>query len=183
MRKFLIITVLLLSGCSHLRSDSSAVSDQAKSDAGQVATNASGGIVAVATQLRDNIKVTGEQFRSWLITPPPGKAPDHAIATSYCYHSLTDVLCYRQPIPGWENRLIAYQGTNATPPPLAQTEPLQKHAVDASILTENKVASAKPVFKELPPAPKEEDASPDGQPPLVDPTHEQLPNPGHSPQL
>lgn len=35
--------------------------------------------------------------------PPP------AVESAYCYKTSADVLCYRQPLPGQESRLVAYQ--------------------------------------------------------------------------
>ena len=183
MRKFLITTCFIaLMGCDHYDSDKAVVTSQVEEDADQMATNIEKSGTSVANQVRENVKTTGEQLRSWLITPNPPKKPNNAIVASYCYRALTDVLCYRQPVPGWEGRLIAYQGTNAEPPASAQTQPLPKRIADASLLPENKAANAKPVFKELPPPPPQEEKN-SNELPVFDASHEQLPNPTHSPQL
>ena len=182
LRNGLIFIIFLsISGCDHYDGDKDYVKKQTEEDADQVAKNIESGATSTATIVRDKVKVTGERLRSWLITPTPIKKPN-SIAASYCYRAQTDVLCYRQPVPGWEGRLLAFQGTDVTPPAPAQTQPLPKRVADASTLPENKVASAKPVFKELPPPPKEEEKDPNAMP-VFDAAHEQLPNPLRSPQL
>ena len=183
MRKTLIVTsFLLLCACDHYDDDKAYLVKQTTEDADQVVENAESRATAIASTVRDKAKVTGEKLRTWLITPAPSKKPDQSIASSYCYRSQADVLCYRQPMAGWENRLVAFQGTNAPSPLPAQTQPLPKRVADASILPANKAANAKPVFKELPPPPKAEVKDPDA-PPVFDASHEQLPNPSHLPQL
>lgn len=178
----IVSSLLLLCACDHFDGDKELLKAQAEEDADQIVTNVENSATGTAALVRDKAKVTGNKLRSWLITPLPPKKANQAVAASYCYRSQTDVLCYRQPVPGWEGRLIAYQGTNAPSPEAAQTQPLPKRVADASILPANKAANAKPVFKELPPPPKPVEKDPDA-PPVFDASHEQLPNPTHLPQL
>jgi len=130
---------------------------------------------------RDNLRATSNTIEKW-VTTHPGHEPPQAIASSYCYHSLQDVLCYRQPMPGWENRLIAYQGTNALPPEPAIMQLLPKQPVEADMLPANRVANSKPVFSTMPVSVKEGGKSSD-QPQVIDSSHEQLPDPALAPQL
>lgn len=183
VRKLLIIAgFFVLSGCDHLEEDKDATVKVVTDDADQVATNIENRGVSIADNVRDHAKMTGEQLRKWWITPLPAKPGPKAVASSYCYKVLQDILCYSQPMPGWEYRLVAYQGSGAAAPPRPVTEPLPKRVVNPNVLPENRVANAKPVFTSLPPAPKEEEKNTD-QPAMLDPTHEQLPNPIASPQL
>ena len=183
MRKILIsIAFLALAACDHAAEDKAAVTAQAEEDADLVGTDLEKKGTDLASLTRDNLRKTSEKLREWLITPRPPKKPNNAIAASYCYHAQSDITCYRQPMPGWEGRLVAYQGTNAVAPDAAQMQPLPKREVIASVLPENKVANAKPVFTELPVSPKPEEKNSD-QAPVLDSAHEQLPNPALSPQL
>lgn len=47
--------------------------------------------------------------------PPPPPLP---IASSYCYRTMADIVCYRDPQPGAESRLVGYQE-----PPLSSLNP------------------------------------------------------------
>ncbi len=183
MRKILLsIALLALTGCEHLDEDTAAAHSQVVEDADLVGTDLEKKGTDVASTARDNIAKTGERMRKWLIEPRPAPKPDNSIASAYCYHAQTDVLCYRQPMVGWENRLVAYQGTNAVSPDPAQTKPLPKRELVVEVSPEHKVANAKPVFTELPVPPKPEEKNSD-QAPVLDASHEQLPNPSMSPQL
>lgn len=134
-----------------------------------------------ADTFRDNVKKTANKVQEWWFTPLPSTEP-LPVRASYCYKAQTDVLCYREPMPGWEHRLVAYQGTGAEAPPAPSMELLPKQTGDTSKLAENRVASTKPVFVEPPPEPKEapKDA---GSPAVEDKSHESLPDPATSPQL
>lgn len=118
----------------------------------------------------------------WL-TPMPKEVPK-PVTSSYCYHTLQDILCYRMPMPGWENRLVAYQGTDAPPPPPATMELMAKGAVVAAPLPQARAAEAKPIFAEVPadPTVKNKNSTSD-VPAVVDASHEQLPDPTLAPQL
>jgi|GEM_PF-1901742 len=179
---FILAGFFSLAGCDHFDEDKAATQQVLEEDADHIADNIENRGVTIADSVRDNAKRTGEKLRSWWITPPPAKPGPRAIASSYCYKTLQDVLCYGQPMPGWEHRLIAYQGTTAAPPAQALMQPLPKRIVNPDVLPENRVANARPVFTSLPPAPKEEEKN-TNEPAVLDPTREQLPNPTFSPQL
>lgn len=162
-----------------------------------------------------------DRMADWM-RPVPKPGPPQPIAASYCYTVLQDIMCYRKPMPGWEHRLVAYQGTNAPAPPPALMEPLPKRQ-DEIVLAKveekpadkkpeetkdsekkepekkeapkktdvkkdegaKRAEAAKPVFDEIPnaaehEAPKDENSA---TPTIVDPTHEQLPDPSLAPQL
>src|SRR5690606_10093232 len=134
-----------------------------------------------ANIVRDNIKVTNKKIVDWWTYEPEVKPP-HAIASSYCYKAQSDVMCYRQPMPGWEHRLIGYQGTFAEAPPPALMQPLPSASVDKSKLPENRIANATPVFDEIPEEIKLEPENPeDMQAP--ENVRENIENPALAPQL
>lgn len=136
----------------------------------------------LANNAKDAIYETTYKVQDWAMTPPKGKGEPLPVASTYCYKAQTDVLCYRQPMPGWEGRLVAYQGTDALPPPPPVMQLLPKANKDKSMLPENRVAASKPVFPEKPPEEKQEVKDPNA-PELPSSLNEQLPDPSQSPQL
>lgn len=136
----------------------------------------------LANDTKDSIYETSYQIKDWAMTPPAPPKPPLEVADTYCYRVLQDILCHRQPMPGWEDRLVGYQGTHATSPTPAQMELLAKRKDDPSILPANRVANAKPVFTSLPPLPKETEKSTESAP-AVDSSHEILPDPALAPEL
>ena len=150
-----------------------AVPPQAKSSAKRVATN-----------VRDNVRHNSKKLKEWWFYDPDKGKHKQAIATSYCYSVLQDIVCYRQPMPGWEHKLVGYQGTGALPPPTATTEPLPTLAQNAAKLPENRLTTTKPVFKEMPAElEKEKKDTGDLTMPVTDSAQEILPDPNNSPQL
>lgn len=149
---------------------------QALDNAGAVANK-------FADQARENAYETSYQVQEWAMKKPEVKPPG-VIAQRYCYHSLQDILCYRAPMPGAEQRLVAYQGTFAEPPPPAVTQLLPTHPFDSSQLPENRIANATPVFIGLPPDIQEEGPQ---SPPVIDLNPANIPaerpNPELAPQL
>lgn len=146
-----------------------------------------------ANQFRDNMKKTADKVEEWWFTPLPSKEP-LPVQASYCYKAQTDTLCYRQPMPGWEHRLIAYQGTNAAPPPPAVMQLMPKRTPDAAQMPENRMANAQPVFVQAAPDAKEvakeaaketagEAPKDPSAPTTLDSSQEILPDPAVSPQL
>ena len=136
----------------------------------------------VADNVKDSIYSTVYTVQDWAMTPPKGKGEPLPVANSYCYRAQTDVLCYRQPMPGWEGRLVAYQGTDALAPPPPVMVLLPKSAKGKALSAENRVAAAKPVFKERPKDPVEAPKDPNA-PEMPSSLNEQLPDPSQSPQL
>lgn len=136
------------------------------------------------SDFKNNVYKGARELRDWWLTPPEHKPP-RAVPPSYCYRTFQDVVCYRQPVAGWENRIVAYQGTGAPPPPPAVTQPLPTRSANVAMQPQNRINASQPVFVNIPPAPKEEvvkpqDASVSAAP---DPSAEALPDPTHSPQL
>lgn len=166
-----------------VKRDYGVLEQQVKEDSAQVQENWGKDISRGANQMRDNIKKTGRKLREWWLTPLPDPQPT-PLATSYCYTSFQDVLCYRQPVPGWEHRLLAYQGTGAAPPPPSITKPVPLAGDDQSKLAVNRVANSKPVFVTMPEDAKAEKQD-DDQPSVIpaDSLHETLPDPALAPQL
>ena len=138
----------------------------------------------VANDIKQNMETTEEHWDKWSTpTPKKGKQP---VPVSYCYRSLQDILCYRQPMPGWEARLVGYQGTGAMPPEYAQTQPLARRISTTSMLPANRAQSAKPLVVGEVPKPKsdEEQTMTDDPAALAaDPIHESLPDPVSSQQM
>ncbi len=151
-----------------------AVPPQAKSSAKRVATN-----------VRDNVRHNSKKLKEWwFYDPEKDKKHAHAIPASYCYSVFQDVVCYRQPMAGWEHKLVGYQGTGALPPPVATTEPLPSLAQNAARLPENRLTSTKPVFKEIPAdLEKDKKDAADAGMPENNSAQEILPDPTNAPQL
>jgi hypothetical protein len=140
-----------------------------------------------ATQLTQDAKDAAyesadraKDFGKWLITPPEKPQPN-AIAASYCYNVMQDILCYRQPLPGGEFRLAGYQGTGAEAPPPAIMRPLPLRDTDMSKVPVNRVAGAQPVFVNIPDAVKEDKDKASITPQEI--SREPLPDPALAPQL
>ena len=140
---------------------------------------------SAATTLKDNVHNTAERVEGWLMTPPE-KKPKQAVPTSYCYQSFQDILCYRQPMPGWESRLVGYQGTGAKPPQVAVMKALPTRATGVDMSPEMRAENAKPLVhkntQEAKPA-EEEVASGEVKTITIDAAHESLPDPTLAPQL
>jgi hypothetical protein len=138
----------------------------------------------VANQIRDNVHATARHLKNWWTYDPNAQVANKTVPDSYCYRAQGDVLCYRAPMPGWENRLIGYQGTFAKAPSPVMMEPLPGQSVDAAMLPANRVASAKPVFTAMPEEIKEEPKNPE-ELLEADPqnAHETIADPTLSPQL
>lgn len=134
----------------------------------------------VANNIRDNIKATADHVEEWWNYEPEVKYPN-PVPNTYCYRSYGDVLCYRAPMPGWEHRLVGYQGTYADAPPPPMMEPLPGKSGE-KMLPANRVAAAQPVFLEMPEEIKEEKKIED----LAEPAPENLrevSDPALAPQL
>ncbi len=137
----------------------------------------------VADDVRDNIKRTGEHLRSWLITPLPS-TEKQPMPTRYCYRVLQDILCYRQQMPGWEGKLVGYQGAVAAPPAPAVMKVMPLRADNPAELPANRAANTKPVFAEMPTDSKEtKDSGTAADAVTIDSGHETLPDSALSPQL
>ncbi len=137
-----------------------------------------------ATGLKDNMHLTFDKLKKWAMTPPPNP-PKKAVPASYCYQSLQDILCYRQPMPGWEARLVGYQGTDAAEPPAAMIKPMPVRVADNTMLPANRAKTSKPLTVKAAVAakPEEEQAEPEIKTISVDAAHESLPDPALAPQL
>ena len=208
MKHAYLIGLLLLTGCSTTTTVSDSVSDGYYGVKDAVRDTASGTKSAVKNTAlavkagaveaydhtsnllgaaKDGMYHNTDRLADWM-RPPAPPAPPLPIAASYCYKALQDVLCYRQPMPGWEHRLLAYQGTNAAPPSAAKIIPLPQQQASAAEPVEKKLAGSTPVFDKIPSADDGKALDPNAvidpnSPTMVDPTHEQLPNPANSPQM
>lgn len=155
--------------------------------AGIVAERNASEAVAHTYNLEQSIKANFyhnvDRIADWIRPDVP--KPPQPVAASYCYSALQDILCYRAPMPGWEHRLIAYQGTGAPPPVPSTMKLLPVHVVDNTMLPETRAANAKPVFAKPPEELKTEktEESTSVNTGAVDATHEQLPDPALAPQL
>lgn len=138
-----------------------------------------------ADNLKDSVYETAYAIDDWANTPPKGEGELLPVPHRYCYRAQGDILCYRQPMPGWEGRLVAYQGTDAKEPPRQVMQLLPKSAKNEAVTPESRVAGAKPVFNDLPkqealPGIEDVDGEVEVQP---DSANEVLPDPTASPQL
>lgn len=190
MHKILIIfSLLALCSCDHFEQDKEEAVVQAKQDAKTVESNVTKNAMRVANNVRDSIKNTNEHVRDWWITPLTSNAKQ-PMPTRYCYRVMQDVLCYRQQMAGWENKLVAYQGEGALPPTPATMKLLPLRSDDKNALPENRAASAKPVFTSMPEETKESkdennnnSSGNNTEAVTVDSSHETLPDSALAPQL
>lgn len=181
---FIIFSLLILCSCDHFEEDKETATVQAKKDVKQVEENVDKSVTRMANNVRDSIKRTNDRLRDWWLTPLP-KDIKKTIPTRYCYKVLQDILCYREQMAGWENRLVGYQGTSAEPPTPATMKLLPQRADNPEKLPANVAAKATPVFAAIPENTKEsKDSSiPTNEPVTIDSMHEILPDPAIVPQL
>jgi hypothetical protein len=152
-----VLLVLSLGACSPEGKEAAKENKEAAVNNAEVAVgNSLNRTNHYANIARENIYKTSYQIQKWVATPPELPKGPREIEQSYCYRSFHDVLCYRSPMPGAENRLVAYQGTGAEAPPQAVTQLLPTHPYDSSQLPQNRVANARPVFIGLPPTVKDD---------------------------
>ncbi len=151
---FLMVSLLCICSCEHFEEDKKAAVKQVKVDAKTVKDKASDSGMRVANNVRDGIKRTNNRIRDWWLTPLPNPQKKE-VPTRYCYKVLQDILCYREQMAGWEDKLVGYQGTNAMPPAFATTKPLPQQEAPVSSLAETRIKTAKPVFIGIPPEIKE----------------------------
>lgn len=137
----------------------------------------------IANHVRASAQATKKHLNKWWTHDPNAVQPPLPVPDSYCYRTQGDVLCYRAPMPGWETRLIGYQGTTAEAPPPAVMQPLPIKSNSVAMLPANRVANAKPVFVTMPPDVKEEPKS-TAEPSLEDVQHDTITaDPALAPQL
>lgn len=174
--------LLLLAACDTNQQDAQAIGNQAANDVNTAAGNAERHTMRVANNVRDGIKRTSMKLREWWLTPLPNPEPP-PVPPSYCYHTVQDILCYRQPMPGMTHKLVGYQGDHAAPPPVAQTDPLPTIGDPAAIVKPAATfANVKPIIVS-PPKPVQQDKNADPAPAELQVESEQLPDPAISPQL
>ncbi len=207
MRAIVISALILLTGCGFAptdiaiggaatyalfgddieKIDAATLDDPAKVYRDAVPPQAKQGAHRVANNFRDNVRHNSRRMKEWwFYDPQKDTAQNRAIPSSYCYTALQDIVCYRQPMPGWEHRLVGYQGTGAAPPPPAFTKPLPILSRNDSKLPANRLANAEPVFKEIPQdmkQDKKEAEAGEAPQPVNDAAQEILPDPTLAPQL
>jgi hypothetical protein len=158
-----------------------------KAARGMVPPQAKSAARRTVDNVRDNVRYSSRKMKEWWFYDPNKPEQKQMVGLSYCYRALQDVLCYRQPVPGWEYRLVGYQGTGATPPPPSITQPLPKIAMQADNPAASRVASSQPVFKAMPQdAPEEKKDVAEGEEGAEVQTpsaQELLPDPALAPQL
>lgn len=64
--------------------------------------------------VREEVREINRSIQNY-ITPEPKKPLRPIPVSSYCYRAYGDVVCYRDPVPGGEERLIGYQEPPAKP--------------------------------------------------------------------
>lgn len=100
---------------------------------------------------RDTAKAiyeTKERIRDLVTYRPKSKALK-PVPPSYCYRVMQDILCYRDPQPGAESRLVAYQGTEEVAP---EPEPKKLELITKLEEWTEKATSALPPYESRPPA-------------------------------
>ena len=173
---FIIIALFAISACTNFSEDKEAVKAQAKIDAKTVSDKVETNTMRVANNIRDGVRRTGERVRSWWLTPLPNPQK-HDIPNRYCYRVMQDILCYREQMIGWENKLVGYQGTNAVTPNPATMQPIDMQPETDNNLPANRIVNAKPVFIKMPTETKEQKEI------ITDDAHEELPISPLAPQI
>lgn len=128
----------------------------------QMVDGGEGGALKTEKSIRD----TGEALRN-LFTYERKPTALKAIPSTYCYRVMQDIVCYRDPQPGAEARLVAYQGTVAVAPPIPTPAEVKKTVATAPELFDPKpqpvpepvLPKLKPVYVMPPPPVKEAPAS------------------------
>jgi hypothetical protein len=134
--------------------------------------------LTACVQTAHNLNETGHYFvddfgksidrvREYVSVPdkPLPKAPP--VKPSYCYRVMQDIICYDNPKPGAESRLVAYQGPGANPPVPSVTPPasavvvekvevkkveVRKTMEETSAKDDHGLPPLKPVFVSPPPS-------------------------------
>lgn len=70
-------------------------------------------IYRAQTEVQKEASVTLDKVQGYLQVPKYKKASPKEPPPSYCYRTGGDILCYKQPLPGQEDRLVGYQSTIA----------------------------------------------------------------------
>lgn len=102
MRYYLAFSVLALTACGAVQENVYRVQEETRKEA-----------YTVVGKIQD-----------YLAPPNYHKPNPQEPPPSYCYHTAVDILCYNQPLPGQEERLVGYQGIHPSvlvaPSPAAQ---------------------------------------------------------------
>ena len=139
----------------------------------------------VATDIKDSIYTRADRIEKWVLTPPASDEKK-GVPASYCYQSYQDILCYRQPMPGAEARLVGYQGTDAPAPQVAVMKGLPRRAEGVNMEPEVRAKNAKPLaYKNTDAAKPAEEPVAEGEIKTItiDAAHESLSDPTMAPQL
>lgn len=143
--------------------------------------------VFMASNLRDGVHHTVYAIEDWTMASPDDVEDHKLVDDRYCYRVQTDILCYTSHMPGMEQQLVSYQGSDALPPPQIAMRLLPKSSLNEDRLPENKVKLAKPVVAYDAQADADNNASDAGDNGEValspDVGSEILPDPSNSPQL
>ncbi len=62
--------------------------------------------------VEDNTSATWNKMREYAGVPRKNEKPVEHAQARWCYRSYQDIICYGEPIPGQEGRLVAYQGSH-----------------------------------------------------------------------
>ncbi|MGE3714272.1 MAG: hypothetical protein AB7F82_07065 [Alphaproteobacteria bacterium] len=135
-----------------------------------------------ATNVRDNVRHNSRKLKEWWFYDPAKERVknEHAIAPSYCYAVMQDIVCYPAPMPGWEARLVGYQGSAPIAVAVVKTEPVPHLPKTDRITPEDRLKKADPVFDAIPEEVKKERAEGEA---ISGSAQEILPDPQISPQL
>lgn len=138
----------------------------------------------LADHVRDNVRTTTRHVKKWWFYDPAAvPVAERETPNSYCYRARGDVLCYSQPMPGWEGRLIGYQGTHAMLPPKTIVELLPKNRLASAKSSDHGAEKAKPVFAAIPAVTEEASKDEDPNAEVKESLHEPIADPRISPQF
>lgn len=85
------------------------------------------GVEKASLDADKGVRNTTDKLRE-IFTYQPKKKELKPIPSSYCYRTLLDIICYSEPLPGADDRLVAYQGTvlQQPPPPPKPVMPISR---------------------------------------------------------
>ena len=93
----------------------------------------------------DTFQNTGTSLKKIFALEPKKPFQPHPVATAYCYHAQSDILCYREPQKGMEVQFVARQPTDsvgqaitATPAVPPSVDEIHQGAVDSSFPQANR---------------------------------------------
>lgn len=103
-----------------------------------------------AVNVRDQVKEVTGRVKTYFVLPAYQPAQSKPPQTAYCYRTQSDILCYRDPVPGAEMRLVAFQGV-AQPDGSSQVVAVMEEP--PLVTAKDRAPSARPAYRAVDPQP------------------------------